>query len=809
MGFATARTVSAERRHRPPHRRPGRRLAGPGRHRARRAARRLDQRGARPVPRGADQQRLRVAGDPAGHDPAVAGRPAQARPALRPRDRGGRAGAAAGTGTQTDARATEPPCSTATCSSASSASTAGSAAVPGVLPMVMAAQAQGLTPRRGPEPQAEEAAMVPGIEVFGVRSLRAGRRRAPRASRSPTRRRWSRWPAGSCWRGEVTAGSATSTSRTCTGMADARYALEVAAAGGHHLLLSGPKGAGKTTLAERLPGLLPDLGLEEALELSAIHSLAGALDPGRPLITRPPFRAPHHSATQASLLGGGTGRVRPGRAEPGAARLPVPRRVPAVQRRHHRGAAPAAGERRGHDRPRARRPRPSRHARWSCSRATRARAASTTPTLRTTAAPAPRSRRRDYREQDQRPGHRPHRHHPARRAGAARTSCTTRSRHRSRPPPCGRVSPRRASARRSGTQARPGGSTPTCRVPSCASGWPLTERGAAAARRPSCTPGALTRRGATRVHRLAWTVADLRGRDQSRAATSSTSRFGCAPAIRWSCARLVTAGRPMTATDRGRRPAGPGGAGPARRAGRPAGAPGWSPRGCGSVCVELLRDERDLDGLRSDVAQRLRGLDPERDLADAPRQGIRFVVPGDEEWPAQARRPRPVRAPRTARAAHRSGCGSRARSPRRDDCVARWRSSGSRSATTYGTDVAGEHRRRASARSGISVVSGAAFGIDARSPPRRAGRRGPTVAVLACGVDRAYPAGHQSLLDHIAEHRTGRLARCRPAVPRPGCGSSPATGSSPPCPRAPWSSRQRYAAARSTPPTGPPGSTAS
>jgi magnesium chelatase family protein len=93
---------------------------------------------------------------------------------------------------------------------------------------------------------------------------------------------------------------------------DVKYALEVAAAGGHHLLLSGPKGAGKTSVAERLPGLLPDLSPEEALELTAIHSLAGALEPGDGLILRPPFFAPHHDASKASLLGGGTGRVRPG-----------------------------------------------------------------------------------------------------------------------------------------------------------------------------------------------------------------------------------------------------------------------------------------------------------------------------------------------------------------------------------------------------------------------------------------------------------------------------------------------------------------
>jgi len=96
------------------------------------------------------------------------------------------------------------------------------------------------------------------------------------------------------------------------GMEDPRYAIEVAAAGGHHVLLTGPKGAGKTTLAERIPGILPDLTVEEALELTAIHSLAGALEPGDDLISRPPYCAPHSSASRASLLGGGTGKVRPG-----------------------------------------------------------------------------------------------------------------------------------------------------------------------------------------------------------------------------------------------------------------------------------------------------------------------------------------------------------------------------------------------------------------------------------------------------------------------------------------------------------------
>jgi magnesium chelatase family protein len=96
------------------------------------------------------------------------------------------------------------------------------------------------------------------------------------------------------------------------GQPEARRALEICAAGGHNLYLRGVPGAGKTMLAERLPGVLPPLEGEAALEVTAIHSVAGTLPGGSPLVKVPPFCNPHHTASVAAIVGGGSGELRPG-----------------------------------------------------------------------------------------------------------------------------------------------------------------------------------------------------------------------------------------------------------------------------------------------------------------------------------------------------------------------------------------------------------------------------------------------------------------------------------------------------------------
>lgn len=177
--------------------------------------------------------------------------------------------------------------------------------VRGVLPGVLRAARGGFERVVVPRGNAAEAALVPDIAVHGLESLSdvIAFLRGQYVDDSPLLDLPSRAARAD--------GADMSDVR---GQADARFALEVAAAGGHHVFLTGPPGAGKTMLAERLPGLLPDLDRDAALEVTTIHSVAGSLPPGCPLIERPPYQFLHHSSTVASLVGGGSGLPRPGAA---------------------------------------------------------------------------------------------------------------------------------------------------------------------------------------------------------------------------------------------------------------------------------------------------------------------------------------------------------------------------------------------------------------------------------------------------------------------------------------------------------------
>ena len=182
--------------------------------------------------------------------------------------------------------------------------------LPGILPATLAAAEAGFGTVFVPSANAAEASVVHGVEVRAVRSLRHAIALL-RGSPVPLEKEVPYHPVSSSAWGTARRVDDLDLSEVL-GQAEARHSLEVAAGGGHHLFLEGPPGAGKTMLVERLPGLLPDLPLGEALEVSAIHSVAGILDSAAPLSRRPPFLDPHHTASPTSIVGGGGRVLRPG-----------------------------------------------------------------------------------------------------------------------------------------------------------------------------------------------------------------------------------------------------------------------------------------------------------------------------------------------------------------------------------------------------------------------------------------------------------------------------------------------------------------
>ncbi|HVG83949.1 MAG TPA: YifB family Mg chelatase-like AAA ATPase [Vicinamibacterales bacterium] len=173
----------------------------------------------------------------------------------------------------------------------------------GVLPIAVAARQERAEAMLLPQGNTAEAAVVEGLRLLPVRTL------AEAVALLNLAR--EQWPSSPPAPAPPPAGEYVLDLADLRGQLFARRALEVAAAGGHNLLMLGPPGAGKTMLARRMPSILPPLLFEEALEATAIHSVAGLIPPGAGLLAERPFRAPHHTISDAALVGGGA-QPRPG-----------------------------------------------------------------------------------------------------------------------------------------------------------------------------------------------------------------------------------------------------------------------------------------------------------------------------------------------------------------------------------------------------------------------------------------------------------------------------------------------------------------
>ena len=363
--------------------------------------------------------------------------------------------------------------------------------VRGVLPAALTARAEGVERLVVPLENLAEARLLPGITARGVGSCVTWCTCSP--ARTTTRRRLPS-PSGCRW--------SHPTWVTSSARCPERTAVEVAAAGGHHALLVGPPGSGKTMLAERLPGLLPPLTLEEALEVTAVHSVAGALPDGEPLVELPPFQDPHHTATVA-VDRRRWQRDRPtGRRLARAPRRAVPRRGAGVLDPRARRPAAAARERSADASPASAGRRSTRRRSRCCWPRTRARAPR--PTTRCSCPP---DARRRYLARLSGPLLDRIDMHVAVPAitraemladtGHAETTAVVAARVR------GRAA--RAPRRYAGTPWRTNGQVPPVEL---RRRWPVPRSSCADADR-ALELGALTARGYGRVLRLAWTLADL------------------------------------------------------------------------------------------------------------------------------------------------------------------------------------------------------------------------------------------------------------------------------------------------------------
>ena len=176
--------------------------------------------------------------------------------------------------------------------------------VRGALPMVISASENGIVDVILPEGNAEEVACIQGIRVYPAKHLRQVAMHLKGKERIPAQAQRS-------YQEIISSAKHMMDMASVQGQLGARRALEVAAAGGHNMLMIGVPGSGKTMLARCLPGILPPLTFDESLETTRIHSIAGKLSPGSGLMATRPFCAPHHSASVASLIGGGS-NARPG-----------------------------------------------------------------------------------------------------------------------------------------------------------------------------------------------------------------------------------------------------------------------------------------------------------------------------------------------------------------------------------------------------------------------------------------------------------------------------------------------------------------